>query len=284
MEIKPATTYRAQVDKLCSRGLLVEDRAECENFLKGVNYYRFTAYLLPFKNPDDTYKEGTSFYKVRRIYEFDTALRNLIFRLIEIIELYLRTQFAYYFAHHYTAIGYMNPNNFSHKHIHEDFIKHITDCIEDNKETPIVRHHKEKYDGHFPIWVIIELFSIGTLSRFFADMKRSDQRQIATTCHWPEYGLVPGWLKCLTELRNRCAHYSRLYYWEFISVPGFPENTKASKNMRSLFNQVLMLKYLCPQKATWEEFKANLISLISGYSDSIDIKHIGFPDDWSSIL
>lgn len=284
MKIKPATTYKTQVEKLCSRGLLVEDKSECESFLKGVNYYRFSAYLLPFKNSDDTYKEGTLFCKVRRIYEFDTELRSLIFRLIEVIELYLRTQFAYYFAHHYTPTGYLNPNNFSKVHNHEDFQSHINECIEENEKTPIVIHHKEKYGGYFPIWVIVELFSIGTLSRFYADMKRSDQRAIATACHYPEYRWVKGWLKCLTELRNRCAHYARIYYWEFISIPGFPEETKKSEELRMLFNQLLVLKYLCPRQSVWNKFKKDLISLISRYSDSIDIKHIGFPDCWASIL
>lgn len=285
MEIKPATKYKEQVEKLSSRGLIIDNETECENFLKGVNYYRFSAYLLPFKNSNDTYTQGTSFNQVRQIYEFDTKIRSLIFSLIEIIELYLRTQFAYYFAHNHGPIGYINPDNFSSNHDHVKFMEHIQECIDENRNTPIVIHHQRKYNGNFPIWVIIELFSIGTLSRFFADMKRGDQRNIATTCHWPDYRIVPGWLKCLTELRNRCAHYSRLYYWKFISIPGFPKNVKTEgTNKRSLFNQILVLKYLCPQKAVWNKFKADLSNLISAYSDSIDIKHIGFPDDWYYIL
>ena len=284
METKPATSYKDQVEKLCSRGLLITDKKECENFLKCTNYYRFSAYLLPFKKKDGTYKEGTSFEQVRKIYEFDTELRNIVFRMIEIIELFLRTQFAYYFAHHYTQTGYLNPQNFSRLHNHEAFVKHIRTCIEENRNTPIVIHHRTKYDGNFPIWVIIELFSIGMLSRFYADMKRGDQRAIAITCHYPEYRFVSGWLKCLTELRNRCAHYARLYYWEFISIPGFPKDIKKSENSRLLFNQILVLKYLCPQNSYWNTFKIRLSALISEYSDAIELTHIGFPEDWDSIL
>lgn len=43
------------------------------------------------------------------------------------------------------------------------------------KSTPVVRHHMNKYDGHFPIWVIIEYFSLGTLSYFYRGMKNNDK-------------------------------------------------------------------------------------------------------------
>jgi len=35
----------------------------------------------------------------------------------------------------------------------------IIDVLIKNSRTLIVRHHQEKYDGQFPFWVIIELFT-----------------------------------------------------------------------------------------------------------------------------
>ncbi|WP_243175966.1 Abi family protein [Dorea hominis] len=36
-----------------------------------------------------------------------------------------------------------------------------------HKSTSVVQHHKEKYGGNFPIWVIVEFFSMGMLSYFY---------------------------------------------------------------------------------------------------------------------
>ena len=75
----------------------------------------------------------------------------------------------------------------------------------------------KKYDGHFPLWVAVELFSFGMLSRFYSDMKTEDKKQLARRL----YGTVPknvsSWLRCCTDLRNICAHYGRLYYRIFSS-------------------------------------------------------------------
>ena len=38
---------------------------------------------------------------------------------------------------------------------------------------------KEKYDGKFPIWLIIEFFSMGMLSYFYEDLQSGDQKYIA---------------------------------------------------------------------------------------------------------
>lgn len=74
-------------------------------------------------------KEGTSFAAVSRIYEFDRKLRNLLFSTIEEIEIYLRTQFAYYHAHKYGPLGYLNPDNFNQNHKHENFLMLVDDAI-----------------------------------------------------------------------------------------------------------------------------------------------------------
>ena len=47
------------------------------------------------------------------------------------------------------------------KHNHDKFRKLLNVCIEENKNSLVVKHHKEKYDGKFPIWVIIEFFFDG---------------------------------------------------------------------------------------------------------------------------
>ena len=48
-QLKKPTTYQEQLDILKSRGIIIDDPNQCIAVLETVNYYRFTAYFLPFK-------------------------------------------------------------------------------------------------------------------------------------------------------------------------------------------------------------------------------------------
>ena len=85
-------------------------------------------------------------------------MRGVLFNYIEKVELYLRTQLAYYSGHVHGALGYMDGAIYNDRHNHEKFVKLLNVCIEENKSTSVVQHHKEKYGGNFPIWVIVEFF------------------------------------------------------------------------------------------------------------------------------
>jgi abortive infection bacteriophage resistance protein len=83
--IKNQTTYEQQIEKLRSRGCIVQDEAFAKEILSNTNYYRLTAYFLPFKQADDTYISGTDFNTVYEIYEFDRKMRIVLFSAIEIV-------------------------------------------------------------------------------------------------------------------------------------------------------------------------------------------------------
>ena len=95
MELKPATTFDEQIDLLRQRNCLINDEAFCKQVLRQINYYRFSAYFLPFRTKNGFYMEGTNFRRVYRIYEFDGKMRQVLFSAIEQVELYLRAQLAY---------------------------------------------------------------------------------------------------------------------------------------------------------------------------------------------
>ena len=233
MDVKSATTFQQQVE-LIKRHFLVDNDEQCITFLNHANYYRLSAYFLPFKKSDGTYAANISFYQIQQIYQFDSHLRTIIFQAIEQIEFYLRTQISYYFGHAYNALGYLQSDNFSIRHNSEKFKQKLEQCIEENSTTLVVKHHRQKYNGNFPIWVIIEFFSMGMLSYFYSDMKTSDQKAIAKHSFATSVPCMISWLRCLTDLRNRCAHYSRLYFWSFTSIPKMPKNSPHTANNKLL--------------------------------------------------
>lgn len=284
MDVKPPSTYKQQVDKLISRGCEIEDRSFAEEILRRINYYRLTAYFLPFKNEDGTYKKGTSFLQVYQIYEFDRKMRNLLFPVIEEIELMLRTQLAYFHAHKYGPLGYENSQNFNKFHKHDRFMKHVQDSIRNNDNQLFVQHHKKNYDGKFPIWVVLELASFGELSFFYSDLLAGDKKEIARELFGTVSSNVSSWLMCITNLRNYCAHYARLYYSIFPAKPATPKNHSYVLNRR-LFDYILVLSFLYRDKLRWNNrFVLELESLIHEYEHDINLKCVGFPENWQGML
>ena len=93
------------------------------------------------------------------IYYFDRELRRILLSCIEEIEIFLRTRISYFHGHEYGADGYLNPENFSLKHNSQKFQELIKKEINNNRDSLFVKHHIEKYNGVFPVWVITELFT-----------------------------------------------------------------------------------------------------------------------------
>lgn len=282
-QLKDPTTYQEQLAILQNRNVVIDDPSNCIRVLEAVSYYRLTAYLLPFKQTDGSYRKGTKFHTVYRIYEFDRKLRGILFATLEEIEIFLRTKFSYFHAHEYGAEGYMDAANYSDRHQKEKFQENLQREIASNGRAAFVAHHKDHYEGHFPIWVIMELFTFGMLSRFYSDMKTADQKRLAKEI----YGTIPknviSWLRCCTDLRNICAHYGRLYYRIFPATPA--KVLAVHPQIHQLWGAVLAVRELYPHTSKWNsEILPQLSALFDEYQDDISLRHIGFPQDWEHKL
>jgi len=274
-KLKPPITYEKQIEKLRSRGCLINDISFCSDVLSRINYYRLSAYFLPFKKDDGSYLPGTDFNTIYQIYEFDRKLRNLLFEAIEEVDIFLRAKLAYYHAHKYGEVGYLNAVNYNSRHRHDKFLKVKDAEIEKNKNVLFVKHHLKKYGGQFPIWVITEIFTFGMLSRFYNDLPTPDQKDLARKVFNTTHSNIISWLRCCTDLRNICAHYGRLYFRIF---PAVPANINTE---RRLFGAVLALKALYPDTDKWNnDIYVKLKKIFEVYNPFINLNHIGFPIDW----
>ena len=179
MELKKPTTYHKQVDLLKDKGIIINNPEECELFLQQVNYYRFSAYFLPFLNPQ-TGKcfENVTFERLQQIYYFDQELRVILFSIIEDIEIYARTGIAYYHSHKYGPDGYLDSVNYNNRHKHPDFMQHINNCIRENRKTLVVKHHQAKYDGKFPCGSLLNSFLLGCYRIFILIYKLKTRRRL----------------------------------------------------------------------------------------------------------
>ncbi len=281
-DIKDPKTIDEQIKILKSRSILIDNDDFAKNILKKVNYYRLSAYMLTHKNSNGDYND-ISIEDVYNIYLFDKRLRNLILPVLEDIEIAFRTYISYHIAHKYGALGYKDSNNFRNPQFHKGMIDALNDEI-DRSDEIFVMHHKNEYDGVFPIWVLIEVTSLGTLSKMYNNLLDEDKDQIAEEYYNTKGEFVRTWLHALSNIRNRCAHYGRLYNKNATITPKlFKSDIKKGIKNDSIFANIYIMGRLSRDKIEWENFVTQLSALIEEY-EIIDLKYLGFPCEWERIL
>lgn len=283
--VKSPATIQAQIDKLLERGCIIEDIDEAKKTLSTINYYRLAYYFALFLKDKHHYREGTSFEKIMRIYDFDRMLRSLLIGVLEEIEITMRAVVSNFHALKYGALGYLNAGSFDFHHKHQPFLSKIDRMIDANTDEALVEHHLTKYGGAFPLWVIMELFSFGTLNCFYLDMHPQDKKEIAETNFGISSRQLENWLQCLSDLRNHCAHYNRLYGNGFNDVPKAPADYPKEEMSNTLYDYVVIMKHLYKRPDSWRDnFMVQLKRLFFQYKDDIDLLQIGFESDWEKIL
>lgn len=273
--------------------LIVGDMNVAVDILQKVNYYRLSAYGIGLTKPGnkEQYLDGTTLKEIYRLYCFDSRLRNILMHIIEQLEVQLRTQIANFLALKYGPEGYISPLNFKQKitkngeDIHTLTIeKFKQECVH-QKNIPFVRHHLQNYNGHFPIWVAVELFTFGALSSLFDIMRDEDQKEIARLYKTaPAY--LNSWMLALVEVRNICAHYGRIYNLPLKQSPFLYSENKKYRiyKFNKLFPVLITIKRMLLKDSRWQDFACELEILVNEYEDVIKFSFIGFPSDWKTVL
>ena len=290
IQLKIPMTYDEQILNLqVNHGLVITDCAKAKEILKTVNYYRLSAYGIDLLDKTtDRYREGTSLEQIYSLYQFDSRLRNIISPVIEYVEIKLRSHIAYHLAIKYGAECYRDRSYFhpwvsgvTGKDMFDAFNEHVDAEIKKQSKKPMVVHHMQKYEGHFPIWVVVELLSLGTLSTLYSLMKREDQNAIAQDFK-TGFVYVKSWFAALVEIRNICAHYGKLYNMPLDSLAKLSPKENQYANSR-LFTDCLALRYVMHGESIWNTFVLNLRAIIDE-CPSVNLKCIGFPNNWEDLL
>lgn len=280
---QPPLEIDAQIENLTSLGLQIDDIDDARTFLHDVSYFRFIkAYSLGWKPKNGNYQEGITFGMLKELYLFNSNFRQLLFPLIERIEVNLRCRLANYFCLKYGVSGYWNPVYFADKQYHADFLKDINNEIERNAKAPFVKNFRQNYeDGILPLYALVELFSFGTLSKFYKNMKNEDKKAVAGM-YGIGYTYFESWIESIAFVRNICAHYGRLYNVNLSKSPMLYKQYQGISNLR-IFAILLCLKHLLPNDTHWIQF-ADTLELLIGKYPSVRIQLMGFPENWKELL
>ena len=185
--------------------------------LNDISYFRLIkAYSLNLKPRNGNYYTGVTFEHIVELYLLNSNFRQLIFPEIEKVEINVRCRISNFFAANYGVLGYYDSDKYR------------------NSKAPFVKNFRENYEGgQLPIYALVGVFSFGTLSKFYKNMKNGDKKIVAKL-FCVGYTYLESWLESIAYVRNICAHYGRLYNAKLAKTPIlYKEYSKAGiRNMR----------------------------------------------------
>lgn len=269
-------------------GLSIMDERKAFAFLDNVSYFRFAAYLRPFKALDKTrYKENATFEKAVRIYEFDAELRALLFSAIQKIEISLRAKVINQFSLNYGAFWFVNPDLAVDKHKYAENLSFLDRELQRSKDDFIKEHYAKYGKEEFPpAWKLIDLTSFGSLTKLYFNFANGAvKKKIARSYGVPQQEMLESWMKSINALRNCCAHHGRVWNRVMPVMPQLPMKLKQAwiTNIPELANRLYAvlccLLYWLNAIDSQNELCANFKDLLSRYPE-VDTKAMGFPKCW----
>lgn len=310
---KPYLAIPQQRALLLSRGMALPEPTKADEYLRRIGYYRLSAYWYPFRKlisrPDgtfqlsDDFKPGTEFKHATDLYAFDKALRLLTLDVIERIEVSVRTEIALTIGRHHPR-AHRDPNHVDGKFkrvsapnprsMYAQWLEKL-DGKEAHSKEEFAVHFRTKYPGdRMPVWIAVELLDFGPLSIFLSGMTYPDLKLVATSYGIARPHLLASWIRSVSEIRNICAHHSRLWNKPLIHQPALPQLGEISEldhlvarqnSNRRLYAALALMQHLLRQanpRTKWaSRLKAHLATFPQAPNKSV--ADMGFPDGWENL-
>lgn len=250
---KKATTVVEQIEKLKSRGMIIEDEEKAKEYLLDIGYFRLGFYWFPFektyprkKNRNHIMKDNTNLDYVIKLYYFDFDLRNLFLRYISRIEINFRTKLIYYVSNFYKADPYWYVSSAVIKEkllTDKEYKKQLSELSRED----VVRIDRQHHDGckYSPAWKAIEFMSFGMIIRLYENLKSNHLLcDIAKVYDFNHPSQFIDYLNALRRLRNYCAHGKVLFDLDLSQAIGGGPLGNLGNNKTNLAGVYFVLKYL----------------------------------------
>lgn len=310
MNEKPFKSHDQLIELLHSRGIdfsSPDSKSFAKKKLQRIGYYNLiNGYSSLFWKDDqkDVYKDGTTIIEIYNLYLFDKKLREIFLHNILPLETNIKSLIAYYFPQAHPETHYLTYDNFDTTR--KDSNKNITGLIADIQKQiagrysdPSISHYLKKY-GYVPLWVLNNILTLGTISKFYSLMQQKERQEISKIFHLSD-NVLESILTYISSIRNFCAHGNRLYCYRskrpLIDTSlhrnmgiGKSDKGEYQYGKRDLFAVMIALKLTISKR----EFKRlvkdidvalkNLNSHISTLTEDVILESMGFPIKWKNLL
>jgi len=293
MTAKNFKTIEEQIEILRSRGLIITDELQARDFLLHNNYYRISGYSLTLRK-NDAFSESATFQNIVDIYNFDHEFRHIILQYLELIEVQMKSIYAYEFTKVHGPTGYLDETFFSDKKKH----KEIIDKAEQQKAQRLpheayLKHFVNDLHQDIPLWAYVDLFTISDISFLYSISEQLIKDAVA--CNFgltmrKGASILGSYMHSMTIIRNLCAHGSRIYNRLFEQKPSLNKQEKALliKNSKGevdnahFYGFLLIMKRILPANK-FKEMKKSIVTLTEKYP-FVRVDYYGFRNDWKQKL
>lgn len=294
--------------KLIQNGLLcpnADERRLIEQRLHSVSYHRLEEYSWPYRNPipgsstarTSQFKSGCTIGLIWSTYIFDRRLRMLLMDAIERFEVAWKNNVTQVLVE---ASGVNNPQTdltllpkFAATDMQgvsrmERWLKKANEAFAECKDVRI--EHCRQVHGttdvvDLPLWILMELLTFGAVRKLYDAMDTLLQQEVATKMG-AELGVLNGSVKLLHQVRNCCAHHSRVWNRKWskpcknqqTTVPLFSEKPQESKWYCRLHNGNWKIP---AQAGGWLSLRpadTAFVFLLCGYW----LNHLAHTSDWKT--
>ncbi len=292
MSAKEFKNIDEQIAILQSRGLTINNLEYAKEFLYKNNYYRVSGYSLTLRKHDVFFKTA-EFQNIIDIYEFDHELRHILLKYIEIIEVTIKSIYAYEFSKKYGPTEYLNSNHFTNSDTHAEIIRKAEQQKESRLEhEAYLKHFVEELKEPIPLWAYVDLFTISNISFLYSISESSLKIEVANSLGLNKCGdvLLGRFMHSMTIIRNLCAHGSRLYNRIFEQKPKLNKQEKQLLIVQEdglvdnahLYGFIMIMKRLL-DPSVFILMKSEIVCLSQKYP-FVNMQHYGFRNDWKNVL
>jgi abortive infection bacteriophage resistance protein len=217
------------VKKLERRGLRIDDKERVCKYFDFIGYFRLSAYFLPYQSTKDQFNEGVEFDDILNLYIFDRKLKLVLTDALERIEVAVRSAINNYMSvskndpHWFldeTHFDNYSPEKGKSFQNYQGFLDSVKGSLTKQKDDlPVVHYHQKYSEPDFPPgWIIMELLTFGQVSKTYSILQTKYKKRIAKKfkISWRQ---LEAMLISLTVLRNKCAHYQRVWNVNISSPP-----------------------------------------------------------------
>ena len=288
---KQLLSLQQQIDVFKQRGLFIENEEEAKNALDIISYFRLAGYwrLLEADRQQHTFKPNSRFSQIMSLYRFDEELRMLLFSAIQHIEVAVRARMIRIFAERHGAFWFMDSALAENSNLFAGNLRNLQEEL-NRSEDEYIQEHFRKYDEPSmpPVWKTMEVASMGTLSKLYSNMDDSaSKKAVSRSFMIPKFEYMRSWLRCITVVRNICAHHARLWNATIVVNPSLPSRlpntwiTNRQLTPDKLYPHLCYIAYWLNSINQTNTFTTDIRTLLSKYP-VVDPAAMGFPRGWQS--
>ena len=157
-----------------------------------------------------------------------------------------------------------------------------------------IAHHQQYKAGQIPVWVSIELWDFGMLSRMYDGLRVSDQHTLSGKIGFKNPTFLASFLRASQFVRNVSAHHGRLWNRSMVFTPALPDTLDSKllvehlaahpKATQHLYSVLCLLIEFLGKQGLAESFFNSLLEALEAFpqSNHVSLRMAGFPDDWKT--